>query len=224
MSTDSSPEYQATHSAVTTHTTETGHTVRPDPGDPGILACQQCPWQYPPAEPTSDDDGPNGEKPAPEADPGPVPDDQPEIPPLTLRDRIENAVERHISIDGERLDFTSTAQMLIDDVYATVAAGADWSDRTENAEMTPAQALAYLLDLPEWARLDRLASLLDAARDSRRCRDRMHDQIEAELASANQAQGRYRQALMAIGKLTAPLDTPLAEQIATLATEALVPE
>lgn len=153
-------------------------------------------------------------------DPGPVPDDTPDVPPLTLRARIANALERHVDPSGA----TESFDEMVDAIHAEVSAGADYSDRLENTEMRAAQALAYLLDLPEQDRLNRLGQLIDSARNGSRCWEMNHrGQIEQHDHTRQQNQ-RYWAALTEIGKLTAPLDNPLAERVSTLAAEALVPE
>jgi hypothetical protein len=187
--------------------------LNPDGSDgSNMVRCRDCSWP---------DMGP-----VPEADPGPVPDDQPEVPPLTLKARIANAVDRWV--DTNTTDNPAdTLDDLIDIVHAEVSAGADYSDRLENTEMSPAQALAYILDLPEWARLNRLRSLLSQASRGTRCQSLMHEQIEAELTSANQAQGRYRAALERIARLTSTTDQPERagdDVLGQIAAEALVPK
>jgi hypothetical protein len=74
-------------------------------------------------DPTADDD------------PGPEPDDAPDAPPLTLRDRIANVIE-HANIsyagqDGDQAEF----DQLVDAVHTAVGAGADWTPRTEGTAM-----------------------------------------------------------------------------------------
>jgi len=163
-----------------------------------------------------------------EADPGPVPDDQPDIPPLNLKSRIDNAIERGLTEQGqEHSDVDMIA--LADVVFAAVAAGADYSERTENTEMTPAQALAWLLDKPEWDRVNRLGILMDQARKASDCFVMDHEGAVEMRQAMLIRERRHFDALTRIARLCSPPEPPLTQaplldQIGQIAAEALVRE
>lgn len=161
------------------------------------------------------------------ADPGPVPA-EPEVPPLTLRDRIANVVDRHFADKFDNDGYNDTDQNqrdLVDAVHAEVGAGADWAPVEEAVEMTPAQALAYLLNLPEWARIERLGRLLEEARRSHVCFVMDHEGAVEMCQALLIRERRHLDALNRIGKLCTNLDggeTDLQNMIGTIAAEALV--
>lgn len=140
--------------------------------------------------------------PEPNADPGPVPD-EPDVPPLTLRTRLINALDNCPELDHIPSEIM---EGITDQLHAAVSAGADFGPRDDNAEMTPGQALAYLLDLPEWARIDRLSSLLGQAHAGQMCRTMGHDLATDENLALRIKLQRYDQTLMQIGRLASPPD------------------
>lgn len=150
-------------------------------------------------------------------DPGPVPE-TPDIPPLDLRARIANAIEqttvRPSLVVSDEFEATVAA------VHAAVSAGADWTPRDPATEMTAAQALAYLLDLPEWARLERLGHLLDRSRQAADCYEQDHVGRYAELVAIRVQRDRYHYALTQIGRLKGA-DTS-GDVVMQIITEALV--
>lgn len=211
------------------HQDATGHSgYRGTTDETGRIVCTQCPWQYPPAE-TEPEAPPTDPEPAMgpiDDDPGPEPDAEPEAPPLTLRDRIHNAVDLWGADDDliGRIGGDALEQ-LVEQLHASVGAGADWSPRVEGAAMTPAQALAYLLDLPEWARIDRLGRLIDQAEKAGRCFIEDHDGAMQMNLALQMSEARNRDALNRIGKLCTNLDggeTDLQNMIGKIAAEALV--
>lgn len=218
--------------AIEQHTAETGHTeFAPElPGPIGTVACHQCPWQYPPAMITPRDDAIRGGTidPTEIDDPGPAPDDAPEVPVLTLRDRIANVVDKHFvgKFDNDGYDDSEENQRdLVDALHASVGAGADWAPRTEGTVMTPAQALAYLLDLPEWSRLSRLGQLLTEAERAHDCFVYDHAGKLAEIKALHIRAQRCRTALDRIARLCTEADgreTDLQNMIGRIAGEALV--
>jgi hypothetical protein len=199
------------------HQAETGHSgYRGTTDETGRMVCTECPWEYPPVvEPE--------QLSAYDADPGPEPDDAPDVPPLTLRDRITTAVENHF-VEGNELSFRSTIETIVEDVHTVVGAGADWTPRTEGTEMTPAQALAFLLDLPEWSRISRLGQLLDQAEAGADCYLYDHPGKLAEITALHISRQRYHDALTRIARLTSTVDQPESARqnvIGQIAAEAL---
>ena len=210
--------------AIDDHVAATSHTVR---ADAGRAQCQHCTWIYPPigdpTDPPPTDPAP-AMGPAPEADPGPEPTEPPPTPPLTLKQRIENAVER--AMNDQRAEMTAGLfGKIVRDVHAEVSAGADWTPREEATEMTAAQALAYLLDLPEWSRIERLGLLLEQASKAARCWEHDHDGAIQQLRALTQQANRWHDALLQIARLCSTVDQPISGEenvIGSIATAALV--
>ncbi len=156
-------------------------------------------------------------------DPGPEPTDPPEVPTLNLKSRIDNAIDAYAEAHdrGDPIDLFELA----DRVHAVVGAGADWTPRTEAAAMTPAQALAFILDLPEWSRISRLQQLLDQAEIGSQCFVMDHKGAVEERIAMRIAAQRYHDALMRIARYCSTVDQPeTAGQnvIGQIAAEALV--
>lgn len=163
------------------------------------------------------------------SDPGPVPEDPPTEPPLDLKARIANLIDVYFGMqDGNPgLPNTAAAADLTDAIHRVVAAGADFTKPEENTELTPAQGIAYLLDLPEWARVARLGMLLEQARKGSDCFMRGHQDIEQELRGMRQQRDRLHHAMVQIARLTATVDQPESvgqSVIGSISSEALVPE
>lgn len=208
-------DYEANPPTVHVHdrACETGELYCPDPDAPGSGGAES---EVPVAQLALD------------VDPGPEPDGAPVVPPLTLRARIANVVDRHFTdkFDNDGYDDSDQNQReLVDAMHAEVGAGADWTPRVEGTAMSPAQALAFLLDLPEWSRISRLGQLLDQAELGSICYLADHSGAAEQLAALQISTQRYHDALLRIARLTSTVDQPeSAEQnvIGQIASAALV--
>lgn len=198
----------------------------------GTLYCPTRDYEANPIDPPTDPEpamGPVDDQVDENTDPGPEPEEPTPEPPLTLRDRIANLIDVYFGMqDGNPgLPNAAAAADLTDAIHKVVAAGGDFTEREEGVELTPAQGIAYLLDLPEWARISRLGMLMEQARDGSNCRMYQHDDLAAELRDVRASRNRLHHAMVQIARLTSTIDQPESvgqSVIGSISSEALVPE
>lgn len=217
------------------HAERTGHTVLHWLGQPSQCQHDGCPWE-PPIAALVEADVPTDPEPAmgptddETTDPGPEPEEPTPEPPLTLRDRIANLIDVYFGMqDGNPgLPNAAAAADLTDAIHKVVAAGADYENpRIENTEITPAQGLAYLLDLPEWGRVARLGMLMEQARKGADCFTMDHEGMREEFMALRKQRDRLHHAMVQIARITSTIDQPESvgqSVIGSISAEALVPE
>lgn len=118
--------------------------------------------------------------------------------PVSLRDQLRAELQGWLE-DLDSPEHVSLIRLdgLTDQLFDLVAAGADFTSPEDGTELTPAQALAFLLDADPPTRLTQLAGLLDSARSGATCRLMDHQgrigQLQEELATIPLAERRRAQ-------------------------------